>query len=191
MATAAKAMTLTLVTGNANKIKEVIAIFAPAFDVVIKDIDLPEYQGEPDDVARAKCKAATEIVDGPVLIEDTCLGFNAMGGLPGVYIKWFLKNLGPDGLYRMLNGWEDKSGFALCTFAYGCRGTDEIKLFQGKCYGTIVAPRGPRDFGWDPIFMPDSYTETYAEMDKSVKNKISHRAMALAELKKFLLPEEK
>jgi len=97
--------------------------------------------------------------------------------------------LKPEGLYRMLHGWEDKSGYALCTFAYGVGGAaDEIKLFRGKCDGRIVEPRGPRDFGWDPCFQPDGFEETYAEMAKDVKNKISHRAKALAELKTRLLP---
>ena len=66
--------------------------------IVSKDIDLPEYQGEPDDIARQKCEEATKHVSGPVLIEDTSLCFNALGGLPGPYIKWFLKNLGPEGV---------------------------------------------------------------------------------------------
>ena len=67
--------------------------------VVSQDIDLPEYQGEPDDICIQKCKEASKIIQGPVLIEDTCLCFNALGGLPGPYIKWFLKKLGPAGNY--------------------------------------------------------------------------------------------
>ena len=48
-------------------------------------------QGEPEDVAREKCLLAVQKVDGPTIVEDTCLCFNALGGLPGVYIKWFLE----------------------------------------------------------------------------------------------------
>lgn len=59
---------------------------------------MAEYQGEPDEVAIQKCKEATTKVDGPVLVEDTCLCFNALGGLPGPYVKWFLKKLGPEGV---------------------------------------------------------------------------------------------
>ncbi|VDK49474.1 unnamed protein product [Gongylonema pulchrum] len=54
-----------------------------------ESIDLPEYQGEPDEIARNKCMAAAERLQKPVLVEDTCLCFNAFGGLPGPYIKWF------------------------------------------------------------------------------------------------------
>jgi len=178
---------LTLITGNLNKLKEIKAVLDPAFEIIAKDIDLPEYQGEPGEVARQKCRVATELVDGPVLVEDSCLCFNALGGLPGPYVKWFLKNLGPEGLYRMLDGWEDKSAYALCTFAYGSRNSD-IKLFEGKCDGVIVPPRGPRDFGWDPCFQPIGYTQTNAEMDKAEKQKISHFTIALNNLQKYLSP---
>ena len=74
-----------------------LSSFGSLAKVISKDIDLPEYQGEPDDVALQKCKEAAKYINGPVIIEDTCLCFNALGGLPGPYIKWFLKKLGPSG----------------------------------------------------------------------------------------------
>lgn len=60
-----------------------------------------------------------------VLVEDTCLCFNAFGGLPGPYVKYFLKQLHPEGLHKMLTGFEDKSAYALCTFAY-CEGPNKV-----------------------------------------------------------------
>jgi inosine triphosphate pyrophosphatase len=54
--------------------------------VTSKNIDLPEYQGEPIDIVKEKCKAATNVVKGPVLVEDTCLCFNALKGLPGNHL---------------------------------------------------------------------------------------------------------
>ena len=85
----------------------------------------------------------------------------------------------------MLAGFEDKSAYAVCTFAYssGEAGSDVI-LFRGKTPGQIVSPRGPTTFGWDPCFQPDGFEQTYAEMDKEQKNKISHRGKALEELQK-------
>ena len=62
-------------------------------------------------------------VGGAVMVEDTCLCFNAYGGLPGPYIKWFLQRLGHEGLNKMLAGFEDKSAYAQCTFAYTPGGT--------------------------------------------------------------------
>lgn len=56
---------------------------------------------------------------------------------------------------------------------------------SGKCPGQIVAPRGDTAFGWDPCFQPDGFKETFGEMDKDVKNEISHRAKALELLKEY------
>ncbi|XP_054003145.1 inosine triphosphate pyrophosphatase [Hylaeus anthracinus] len=177
---------IVFVTGNAKKLEEFVAILGKNFprEITSKKVDLPEYQGEIDDICRNKCRAAADLVKGPVIIEDTCLCFNALMGLPGPYIKWFLDKLGPDGLYRMLHGWGDKSAEAVCTFAY-CAGEpeDPVLLFQGRTQGTIVSPRGPRDFGWDPCFQPLDYDKTYAELPKETKNRISHRSRALQKLK--------
>ncbi|KAJ1679993.1 nucleoside triphosphate pyrophosphohydrolase ham1 [Spiromyces aspiralis] len=148
---------VVFVTGNANKLKEVRAILSRLIEVESRDID-----------------------------QDTCLGFNAMHGLPGPYIKWFLKELKPEGLYKMLDGFSDKSGYALCTFAYCAGPGHDPILFEGKTPGTIVAPRGPQNFGWDPVFQPDGHNQTYAEMEPVLKNTISHRYKALAVFKEFL-----
>ncbi|XP_057358792.1 inosine triphosphate pyrophosphatase isoform X1 [Manis pentadactyla] len=165
--------------------KEVIQILGEKFPctLVAQKIDLPEYQGEPDEISIQKCQEAARQVQGPVLVEDTCLCFNALGGLPGPYIKWFLEKLKPEGLHQLLAGFEDKSAYALCTFALstGDPGAP-VRLFRGRTSGRIVVPRGCRDFGWDPCFQPDGYEQTYAEMPKAEKNAISHRFRALREL---------
>ncbi|XP_057385908.1 inosine triphosphate pyrophosphatase isoform X2 [Balaenoptera acutorostrata] len=125
-------------------------------------------------------------VQGPVLVEDTCLCFNALGGLPGPYIKWFLEKLKPEGLHQLLAGFQDKSAYALCTFALSTGDPSEpVRLFRGRTSGRIVVPRGCRDFGWDPCFQPDGYEQTYAEMPKAEKNTISHRFQALLELQEY------
>ncbi|XP_069674721.1 inosine triphosphate pyrophosphatase isoform X1 [Periplaneta americana] len=184
---------IVFVTGNAKKVEEFVAILGKSFpyEVESRKIDLPEYQGEISDICINKCKEAAKIVKGPVLIEDTCLCFNALKGLPGPYIKWFLDRLGPEGLHKMLTGWEDKSAYAICTFAFSPGGeNDEVLLFQGKTEGSIVSPRGTREFGWDPCFLPVGYDKTYAELPKEEKNKISHRSRALQEFKKHFLSNE-
>lgn len=86
----------------------------------------------------------------------------------------------------MLTGFEDKTAYALCIFAYGEPGKP-IELFIGKTDGSIVEPRGPRDFGWDPCFQPSNFTQTYAEMSKDIKNTISHRYKAVDALRNYLL----
>lgn len=126
-------------------------------------------------MAKEKCRLAAKEVGGGVLIEDTSLCYNALNGLPGIYIKWFLEKTGLDGLNKIIAAYEDKTAYAQCIFAYSSGEGAEPELFIGRTDGTIVEARGPKDFGWDPVFQPDGYDKTFAEMDKAEKNKISHR----------------
>ncbi|CAG9771212.1 unnamed protein product [Ceutorhynchus assimilis] len=178
---------ITFVTGNAKKLEELIAILGPfPKEIVNKKLDLPELQGEIEDICTKKASEAFKAVGGPVLVEDTCLCFNALKGLPGPYVKWFLEKLGPEGLYTLLTGYEDKSAEAVCTFAYHSdENGDKVVLFQGRTEGEIVSPRGTREFGWDACFQPKGYNLTYAEMPKPEKNKISHRFKALDKLRNY------
>lgn len=186
--------TITFITGNAKKLEEVQQILGNDFPhrIVSEKVDLSELQGEIEEIGIKKAKEAYNHVKAPVIVEDTSLCFNALKGLPGPYIKWFLDKLGPEGLYKMLAGFEDKSAVAVCTFAYHPGDPDgEVKLFQGRTEGTIVEPRGPRDFGWDPCFQPVGYEKTYAELPKETKNSISHRYKALDMLRNYFKEQEK
>eukprot|EP01133_Synstelium_polycarpum_P006523 gene6523-7553_t len=178
--------TIVFITGNAKKLEEVIQILGGSLPVESRKIDLPELQGEPIDISKEKCRIAAKLVGGPVLIEDTCLCFNALHSLPGPYVKWFLDKLKPEGLYDMLAAYSDKTGYALCNFAYSEGPDCEPIVFEGRTDGTIVPPRGRRDFGWDPVFQPLGFDQTYAEMDSSIKNTISHRNRSLDKVKEYL-----
>lgn len=181
---------ITFVTGNRNKLAEVAAILGADFPFELRNqaVDLPELQGEPADIARAKCRLAAASVGGPVLVEDTSLCFNALGGLPGPYIKWFLDKTGHAGLNNLLAAYSDKSAYAQCIFALSTGAADADPLvFVGRTPGVIVPARGPNSFGWDPVFQPDGFDQTYAEMDKAAKNRISHRFKALDALRAHLL----
>ncbi|GAA5914256.1 hypothetical protein JCM6882_003667 [Rhodosporidiobolus microsporus] len=199
--------TILFVTGNANKLKEVRAILlastqsteasaadaaaTPSFSVESQDLDLPEIQGTTQEVARAKVMAAAEQVGGPCITEDTALAFEALGGLPGPYIKFFMKAVGHEGLNNMLAGFPSKAATAICTFAYSAGPGSEPILFEGHTEGKIVPARGPTFFGWDPVFEPvEGGGKTYAEMDGAAKNLISHRYRALDKLRRFLLEQD-
>ncbi|KAG2230605.1 hypothetical protein INT48_009595 [Thamnidium elegans] len=176
---------LIFVTGNKNKLLEVQAILEGVIDVDSHKVDLPELQGETQEIAKQKCKLASEILNGPCITEDTALCFNAMNGLPGPYIKWFQDSIGHVGINKMLDGFDDRSAYALCTFGY-CEGPGhEPIIFEGKTHGKIVTARGPGVFGWDAIFQPDGFDKTFAELDKVTKNSISHRGKALDALKAY------
>ncbi|KAK8577734.1 hypothetical protein V6N13_028000 [Hibiscus sabdariffa] len=156
---------VTFVTGNAKKLEEVKTILGQSIPFQSLKLDLPELQGEPEEISKEKARLAARQVNGPVLVEDTCLCFNALKGLPG--------------LNNLLMAYEDKSAYALCAFSFALGPDVEPVTFLGKTPGKIVPARGPNDFGWDPIFQPDGYDQTYAEMPKEEKNKISHRSRAL------------
>ncbi|THU73521.1 hypothetical protein C4D60_Mb04t23750 [Musa balbisiana] len=172
---------VTFVTGNTKKLEEVRAILGHSIPFQSLKLDLPELQGEPEEISKEKARLAAASVlwcllmllilkvNGPVLVEDTCLCFNALNGLPG--------------LNNILTAYEDKSAYAMCIFSLSLGPNLEPVTFLGKTQGKIVPPRGPTDFGWDPIFQPDGYEQTYAEMPKEEKNKISHRSKALALVK--------
>ncbi|EEH39427.2 hypothetical protein PAAG_08696 [Paracoccidioides lutzii Pb01] len=180
--------TLNFITSNKNKLAEVQEILGDDIEVQNRTIDVPEIQGSIEDIAKEKCRRAAKIIRGPVLTEDTALEFNALNGLPGPYIKWFLEALGHDGLNKLLDPYQDKSIVAVCTFAFSSGPGKEPMLFQGRIEGRLVPARGPRNFGWDPVF--EYQGKTFAEMDKHEKNLISHRSKALAKLKQWLVATE-
>ncbi len=122
--------------------QEVKQMFGPGFPFALRSqaVDLPELQGEPEDIAREKCRLAALEVDGPVMVEDTSLCFNALQGLPGPYIKWFLDKIGHVGLNNLLAAYPDKSAYAQCVFAFCPRRGMEIKTFVGKTPGMVSRP---------------------------------------------------
>lgn len=178
---------LIFVTGNANKLREVRAILAQSgLEIDSQELDIPEIQGTTQEVAIAKCRRAADLLGGPCITEDTSLCFEALNGLPGPYIKYFLKELGHEGLNTLLIGFPTKAAWALCTFAYSAGPNSEPILFEGRTDGQIVPARGDGKFGWDPIFEPVGTGKTYAEMSAEQKNKLSHRYRALEKLQAYL-----
>ncbi|KAM7258596.1 hypothetical protein ACFE04_014337 [Oxalis oulophora] len=188
---------VTFVTGNAKKLEEVKAILGQSIPFQSLKLDLPELQGEPEEISKEKarlaaqqdltCKFPCHIHSSQVfrslytLCSFICAAI-ALFSLSDSF-KWFLQKIGHEGLNNMLMAYEDKSAYALCAFSLALGPNEEPITFLGKTPGKIVPPRGPNDFGWDPIFQPDGYDLTYAEMPKEEKNKISHRSRSLAMLK--------
>lgn len=125
---------LTFVTGNKGKLREVNAILGASVpSLTNQKIDLPELQGEPEEVSLEKVKLAVAEIKGPVIVEDTSLCFNALNGLPGVYIKWFLEKTGHTGLNNLLAAYDDKTAYAQCVFSF-CKGPGEKAVtFVGRC----------------------------------------------------------
>ena len=84
---------------------------ADAYEISHKALELGEIQGSPEEIALNKCKEAATKCNTPVLTEDISLCFNAYNGLPGPYVKHFLTNVGCEGLWKMIQNFEDKTAY--------------------------------------------------------------------------------
>ncbi|ORM42221.1 Inosine triphosphate pyrophosphatase [Babesia sp. Xinjiang] len=140
-----------------------------------------EIQGDPREITLKKVEDSYAVLKEPLFVEDISLCCNALNGLPGPYIKDFLTRLGPEKLYQMLNGFDDKTATALCCIGYMDENT--TKIFEGRVKGKFVEPRGTRTFGWDDLFEVEQVGKTFGEMASEEKNKISHRFRAAIQLK--------
>lgn len=85
----------------------------------------------------------------------------------------------------MLSGFQNKAAFAESRVGY-CKPGGNPQIFYGKLKGNIVEPRGDQGFGWDPIFEPEGYNLTFAEIPDELKNRISHRFQALESFKNYI-----
>lgn len=131
-----------------------------------RKIDLDEVQSaDPQKVVEHKVRQAYDLLQQPVLVEDTSLSFAALDGLPGPFIKFFNDaHNGLEMMCRMLDGFHDRSAYACAIYGY-YDGTI-VKFFEGRLDGLIVDhPRGSGGYGWDAIFEPVAYPgQTRAEL---------------------------
>jgi XTP/dITP diphosphohydrolase len=174
-----------LATKNNNKLREFNEILADRKLEQIS-VELFEPQGvRVEDVVREKAEDAFNKTGKLVLVEDTSLEFEAWGGLPGALIKWFLDFRGNDGILKMLN--EESNRKATAKTAIGFFDGSEAHVFVGEVSGTVpLTPQGDGGFGWDPIFIPDGYDKSFAQMTSEEKNSISMRRLALEQMKSKL-----
>ena len=180
-------MKAIFVTTNEHKRREVQEILG--FELEWVDLDLPEIQAiEPAEVAAEKVRAARQALgapDLPVLVEDSGLMVDAWNGFPGALTKWLMRSVGNDGLLRILPPGEDRSARAVCVVALA-EPDGTVRTFRGEVPGTLVQrPRGTGGFGYDPVFIPEWSSMTYAEMGEG-KNADSHRARAFRAVREWL-----
>ncbi len=175
---------ILFITGNNKKVEEVRAI--TGLNVTAKNLDILEIQSlDVEEVAKAKARVAFELVGQPVIVDDTGMSIEALGGLPGALIVWFLDSLGPEGILRLMASEKNRKASVSTCIAYA----DEtgVFAFTGKVLGTVSdSLRGETGFGYDPIFIPDGHDRTYAEMTADEKNEISMRKIALLKWKEFM-----
>lgn len=176
-------MKLTFITGNKGKFDEASKIIT---DLEQKDIDLAEIQSlDPKVIIQAKLEEAKKNIQGNIVVEDGGLYIESLNGLPGPLIKWFMKALDNDGLYKITESFDNKKAEAKVIIGVSFE-DGSVEYFEGSIAGIIVAPRGENGFGWDKIFQPDGFNKTFAEMTLEEKNEISMRKAAFQKLKDYL-----
>ena len=166
-------------SGNRHKIDEVQRILAPVgVDVVPVSRKIEELQTEDvDRLVRDKLTKAFEAIGRPLFVEHTGLYLSGLNGLPAGLTEIFWNRLEADRFANLVSGLGDAKVIAKTVLGY-CDG-HKIHLFEGEIEGTVpLKPAGPPDFQWDCVFVPDGYTQTFAEMG-AAKDDISMRRKAL------------
>jgi len=174
---------LTVVTTSKNKLVEINQILGT--DHNVSKLDVPEIQSlNLDEVIAAKARATYQKIKRPVLVEDISFEIKALKGLPGPFIKFFLQTLGTEGTVKLVGRSKTDTTVTAAVAIYDGK---NLKIFKGKVFGTLSKKdRGVHGFGFDKVFIPKGYAKTYAQMPPKLKNKISHRAIALTKVKKYL-----
>ena len=188
---------IVVATGNMHKVEEYKQLLADQ-DIELKS--LKDYPNCPEVVEDGKTftenasKKAVEVCrycDVPTFADDSGLEVEALGGEPGIYSSRYAENdkARIEKVLTKLEGQDNRRARFVCVIAIAING-EGIETFEGEVKGTIVdAPRGSNGFGYDPIFQPDGYDKTFAEMTDDEKNQISHRADAVRKALEFIEDE--
>lgn len=188
---------LILATRNAHKTAEIRSMIGGRYEVldVTAFPECPEIEETGStflENARLKALGISALIDGLVLSDDSGLEVDALGGAPGV---WSSSYGGEEGdhprnnarLLREMAGKSDRRARFRCTMVLA-RGGRELAHFSGTVEGRIIEEtRGAMGFGYDPLFIPDGHENTFAELGEEVKNTLSHRSRALAQVLEHLV----
>jgi XTP/dITP diphosphohydrolase len=191
---------LVVATRNAHKTLEIRALLGDRYEV----LDSNDFSETPHieetgttflENARLKAEGVSRVIEGWVLSDDSGLEVDALDGAPGV---WSSSYGGDEGnharnnerLLREMEEVADRHARFRCTMVLAREGL-EVAHFTGTVEGRIIdAPRGGAGFGYDPLFIPDGYDATFAELGEDVKNTLSHRSIALMKVVDFLENEK-
>ncbi|GAE22532.1 non-canonical purine NTP diphosphatase [Bacteroides pyogenes] len=189
-------MKLVFATNNAHKLEEISSILGDKIELLsLKDIgchaDIPETADTLEGNALLKSSFIYRNYGLNSFGDDTGLEVEALGGAPGVYSARYAGGEGHDSqanmrkLLRELEGVENRKARFRTVISLILDGKEY--LFEGIINGEIIKEkRGGSGFGYDPIFKPEGYEQTFAELGAEVKNEISHRALAVKKLAQFL-----
>ena len=188
---------IVVATSNEHKVEEYRKLL-DGQNVELKSLlDYPAFPGVAEDGktfaenAGIKALAACKYCDVPAFADDSGLEVEALDGRPGVYSSRYADS-DPERIAKLLKeleGKDNRRARFVCAISIAFNG-EIIETFEGEVKGTItLAPRGNGGFGYDPVFQPDGYEQTFGELPQEVKNKISHRANAFKKAMDFVEDE--
>jgi len=188
---------IVVATSNAHKVDEYRKLLADQKVELKSLLDYPGFPGVEESGstfaqnASIKALAACKYCDVPAFADDSGLEVEALDGRPGVFSSRYAptdkERIAK--LLKELEGCENRRARFVCAIAIAING-EVIETFEGTVNGVITtAPRGEGGFGYDPIFQPDGYEQTFGELPQEVKNRISHRAAAYRKALEFVEDE--
>ncbi|WP_394750652.1 non-canonical purine NTP diphosphatase [Spongiimicrobium salis] len=192
-------MELVFATHNNNKFKEVQVLVPKHIRLLsLNDIgctvDIPETGHTLEENAQLKANYVTSHYGYPCFADDTGLIVDSLDGAPGIYSARYAgpQKSAADNMDKLLNALDgNKNRAARFKTVIALNLEQERLLFQGIVEGSITHTKnGTAGFGYDPIFLPQGYDKTFAELSLSVKNSISHRGKAIQQLIDFLKNQE-
>lgn len=191
---------IVIATKNKGKVEEFKALFERHGIKIISLLDLDEPIPDIEETgttfkenARLKAEGIAKALNVPVVADDSGLAVDALEGRPGVYSARYAGEPTDDvkNYEKLLNELRDvpdekRTARFICVLALAIPGEETI-FTEGTCEGQIAhEPQGTHGFGYDPVFIPEGYERTMAQLEPSEKNRISHRYKALLELEKWL-----
>jgi XTP/dITP diphosphohydrolase len=175
---------IVLVTQNKHKLAELTPLFKE-YNIPFETTTLEKFEirsTDVEEIAGAAARHAFMTLGRPVVLDDTGFFVSALKDFPGAYAAFALKSIGYQGILKLLEDVEDRR--ARFVTAVGFYDGTHLKTFVGEMHGTISnEPSGSEGFGYDPIFIPEGFTKTYADLTFEEKISISHRSRAF---RKFL-----
>lgn len=184
---------IVFATNNAHKLEEVAAMLGEAYEVLsLREIgceaDIPETAETFAGNAMQKARYVKEHYGYDCFADDSGLEVDTLDGAPGIYSARYSgggSEANMDKLLHNLTGKSDRGAQFRTVIALLIG--EETQLFEGIVRGSIIEERrGEAGFGYDPIFVPDGYEQTFAQLGNEVKNRISHRAKAVEQLVRYL-----
>jgi XTP/dITP diphosphohydrolase len=186
---------IVFATNNQNKVEEIRAICPPSLNIItLKDagitIDIEEPYNTFEENAKEKCRVIYEMTGKNCFAEDSGLLIDSLNGAPGVYSARYAgeqvnhkANIAK--VLQELTGMTNRAAHFKTVISLYMNGA--YHLFEGICHGIITKEAfGSNGFGYDPIFIPNGFDLTFAQIDKALKNNISHRKQAFDKLSLFL-----